>query len=156
LIKNRSIKKKRTKSKIFLKNFHPSIKTPVNKAEVLKIAKKVMDGEDCASYYLEINLIENAEIKRINKKFLNHNYFTDIITFPYSAIKSEIEGEIFISLDEVKKNSAFYGNSYKNEFLRVVVHGCLHLAGFDDRTKSQKELIRKKENFYLSNFGKGN
>jgi rRNA maturation RNase YbeY len=135
---------------IFIKNFHSAIRPPLNKADIQKIVRKVMVGEDCDFYHLDINLIQNTEIKRINKKFLNHNFYTDIITFPYSDEKSRLEGEMFISLGEVKKNSLLYNDSYKNEYKRVIIHGCLHLAGYNDKTKGQKELIRKKENFYLS------
>jgi rRNA maturation RNase YbeY len=103
---------------------------------------------------LDINLIENSEIKRINRKFLGHNYFTDIITFPYSDGKSGIEGELFISLDEVKSNALLFGDSFKNEFTRVIIHGCLHLTGYNDKTRNEKELIRAKENFYMSKFCK--
>lgn len=113
-----------------------------------------MKGEDCSLKHLDINLLQNSEIRKINKKFLKHNYNTDIITFPYSNGKSGIEGEIFISLDEVKRNSLIFSDSYKNEFLRVVIHGCLHLTGYNDKTGKQKELIREKENFYMSKFGK--
>jgi rRNA maturation RNase YbeY len=109
-----------------------------------------MKGEDCNSYSIDINLLGNIEIKRINRKYLNHNYCTDIITFPYcSDYPEKVEGELIISLDEVKRNSVLYNESFKKEFSRVVIHGCLHLAGYKDRTKKQKELIREKENFYL-------
>ena len=143
------------KSQILIKNFHPSIKPPISKIQITNIVNNVMAGEDCRNFYLYINLIQNVEIKRINKKFLNHNYYTDIITFPYSNGKSAKEGELFISLDEVKNNSMFYNESFKTELTRVIIHGCLHLKGYNDKTKSQKELIRNKENFYLSKLKRG-
>ena len=110
-----------------------------------------MDGEDCKINEILVNFIENKAIKKINKDFLKHNYYTDIITFPYNDKRKQIEGELFISLDTVQKNSKVYGSGYKMELERVIIHGCLHLAGYNDRTKKEKELIRKKENFYLSN-----
>lgn len=143
------------KSQILVKNHYPAVKPPVTNNSIGNIVNKVMSGEDCESYFIYLNIINNTEIRRINKKFLNHNYYTDIITFPYSNCSSKIEGEIFISLDEVKRNSIFYNDSYRNEFLRVLIHGCLHLTGYKDSTKKQKELIRKKENFYMSDTGKG-
>lgn len=154
MVKSKKSRRNSKKTEIFLRNFHPSIRSPINRYEVMKIAKKVMSGEDCGSYYLEINLLENRKIKKINKKFLNHNYYTDVITFSYANGLPEIDAEILISLDEVRKNSLFYGNSFKDEFMRVIIHGCLHLAGYNDITKKQKELIRTKENFYLSKLGK--
>lgn len=109
-----------------------------------------MDGEDCKINEILVNFVENKAIKKINKDFLKHNYNTDIITFPYNDKRKQIEGELFISLDTVQKNSKVYGSGYKMELERVIIHGCLHLAGYNDRTKKEKELIRKKENFYLS------
>lgn len=138
------------KTQILIKNHHPSKIAPITYSAIGKIVKKVMNGEDCNSFNIDINLVRNSEIKRINMKFLNHNYSTDIITFPYSTKQSQIvEGELFISLDEVKNNSLLFKDSFKKEFSRVVIHGCLHLTGYDDKTKRQKELIREKENFYL-------
>ena len=96
-----------------------------------------------------MNFVDKFGIKKINKKFLNHNYYTDIITFPYNSYKNSLEGEIVISLDSVKKNAVSYGVTYSEELKRVIIHGCLHLAGYDDRTKSEKELIRCKENSYM-------
>jgi len=109
-----------------------------------------MDGEYCRFSEIIVNFVNDSAIRKINLAYLDHSYYTDIITFPYSDKSKQIEGEIFISLDTVKKNGKFYGSGYKMELKRVIIHGCLHLAGYKDDTKSQKELIRSKENFYLS------
>ena len=110
-----------------------------------------MNGEKSHLSELTVNLTDNNQIKKINKKYLAHSYFTDIITFPYNKDKNNIEGEIFISLDTVKENSKMYNTEYKNEFTRVLIHGCLHLTGYNDKTKKEQELIRYKENCYMSN-----
>lgn len=94
-------------------------------------------------------MVDNLKIRKINRDFLNHDYFTDIITFPYEKDRDKIDGEIFISLDTVKENSDFYDVSYTQELKRVIIHGALHLLGYNDKTKKEKEAIRKKENFYL-------
>jgi len=101
-----------------------------------------MDGEDCRFNEIIVNFVNDSAIRKINLAYLDHSYYTDK--------SKQIEGEIFISLDTVKKNGKFYGSGYKMELKRVIIHGCLHLAGYKDDTKSQKELIRSKENFYLS------
>lgn len=88
-------------------------------------------------------------MKTLNKQYLNHNYDTDVLTFTYENSKSNLEGEIIISPEKVKKNAKFYDVSQVQELKRVIIHGCLHLAGYDDKTKKQKELINNKENFYL-------
>lgn len=133
-----------------INNLHPSVKPPLNSKMIMELVSHVMHGEDCVLSDLTVNFVNDRNIKKINNSYLNHNYFTDIITFPYSEDKNSIDGELFISLDTVKKNSKLYNTSFKGELKRVIVHGCLHLAGYDDRTKMQKELIRAKENYYLN------
>lgn len=134
-----------------INNLHPEKKLPFSQKHVKEVVKKVMYGEDCKIHEIIVNFVENKAIKKINKDYLKHNYYTDIITFPYNDKRKHIEGELFISLDTVRKNSIIYGSGYKLELIRVIIHGCLHLAGYNDRLKKEKELIRKKENFYLSN-----
>lgn len=85
----------------------------------------------------------------INKKFLSHDYFTDVITFDYSSEKI-ISGDIFISIDTVRANSEFYKQDFTKELYRVIVHGVLHLLGYKDKTKNQKRTMRQKEDFYLN------
>ena len=88
----------------------------------------------------------------INKKFLFHNTNTDIITFDLSDSKKIIKGEIYISVDRVKENTIRYNTTFTDEFLRVIFHGALHLCGFQDKKDSEKQLMRKKEDFYLKTF----
>ena len=80
-----------------------------------------------------------------NKEYLNHNYYTDIITFDYSN-KFEISGDIFISIETVSFNTKIYNTTFENELLRVMIHGILHLIGFNDKTASQRKIMHKKEN----------
>lgn len=84
----------------------------------------------------------------INKKFLNRDYFTDVISFDYSE-QGVISGDIMISLDRVKENAATLGVSYLDELKRIMVHGLLHLIGYDDTTKDLKAKMTLKEDFYL-------
>jgi len=81
----------------------------------------------------------------INKRFLTHDYFTDIITFDYCA-GNMISGDMYISVDRVKENCEVFNDSYENEILRVVVHGLLHLLGYKDSSDTERELIREMEN----------
>ena len=86
---------------------------------------------------------------KINKQYLNHNYFTDIITFNNSADKKYLEADIFISLDRVKANSLKYKTTLNDELHRVMIHGALHLAGCSDKGKSQQARMRKAEDLWL-------
>lgn len=100
---------------------------------------------------LEINFISAAEIHEINKKYLNHDYSTDIITFDYSDEGSNlIEGELFISLDDARANSEEYKVSFASELLRLVFHGILHLNGMDDDTPEKRSEMQKEEDHLLS------
>ena len=81
----------------------------------------------------------------VNIKFLGHDYFTDIITFDYCE-GNLISGDIFISLDTVRSNAKDYNTSFTEELHRVIIHGILHLIGFKDKTLSEAQLMRQKEN----------
>lgn len=85
-----------------------------------------------------------------NIKFLNHDTLTDVITFDYC--KGEIiSGDIIISIDRVKENATIFNVSFSNELERVMAHGLLHLLGYKDKNKKDALIMRKKENFYISN-----
>lgn len=88
------------------------------------------------------------EILRVNRQFLDHDYFTDIITFDYSH-KDRVGGDIFISLDTVAGNAKDLDVSYQSELLRVVAHGLLHLCGIDDKGPGQREIMEAYENLAL-------
>ncbi|MCH5229114.1 MAG: rRNA maturation RNase YbeY [Muribaculaceae bacterium] len=88
---------------------------------------------------------DDEEILRVNKEFLNHDYFTDIITFDYSR-RDRVGGDIFISLDTVKSNSELLKENYDTELLRVIVHGLLHLCGIDDKGEGQRAIMEHHEN----------
>jgi rRNA maturation RNase YbeY len=87
----------------------------------------------------------------MNKTYLQHDYFTDIITFDYSE-KNTISGDLFISVDRVKDNASKIGVSLQNETQRVVIHGVLHLCGFKDKKKTEVEMMRKMEETALLSF----
>jgi probable rRNA maturation factor len=87
----------------------------------------------------------------INIKYLNHDYYTDIITFPYKE-GDDIESDIYISVDRVKENAEDYQESFENELLRVMAHGVLHLIGYGDKTPEQSTIMRAKESQYIESF----
>jgi len=85
-----------------------------------------------------------------NIKYLKHDTFTDIITFDTSEVKEEISGDIFISIDRIKENAKTFKVNFKNELHRVMIHGILHLLGYKDKTKKEREMMKSKEDYYLS------
>ena len=99
----------------------------------------------------EISVVfsDNESILEINKEFLKHDYYTDVISFNYSK-GDIIEGEIYISIDKVKENALEYGDGIKRETMRVIIHGVLHLLGYNDSTKNEIKNMRRAEEKYLA------
>lgn len=98
----------------------------------------------------DVNIIFCSDnyILDINLKYLRHDYFTDIITFDYCE-KNILSGDLFISIDSVRENSVLYNSDFDDELHRVIVHGILHLIGYDDLTDEEQNIMRQKENYYL-------
>lgn len=87
----------------------------------------------------------------INRKFLNHDYYTDVITFDYCE-NQVVSGDLFVSIERVKDNALSFSSSFLEEFLRVSVHGVLHLLGYKDKTDEDIAMMRGKEQFYLDDY----
>lgn len=98
---------------------------------------------------ISIIFCSDSYILDINIRYLHHDYFTDIITFDYTE-GDRLSGDLFISLDTVRANAAEYGSDFETELNRVMVHGVLHLIGYDDHSSADKKLMREKEDYYLS------
>jgi rRNA maturation RNase YbeY len=99
---------------------------------------------------LSFLFVDDEEMLKYNKKYLQHESYTDVITFD-SSVDKKIAGDIIISLERVNDNAKFYQVSYNYELQRVMAHGLLHLLGYNDKNKEEKKIIRKKENYYLDN-----
>jgi len=99
----------------------------------------------------EISFIftEDAYLLNVNKTYLNHDTLTDVITFDYSE-KKIVSGDIFISIDRVRENAELYGAIFENELNRVMIHGVLHLCGYEDGTPESKAQMTDKEDYCLS------
>ncbi len=99
----------------------------------------------------DVNIIfcSDTYLLDINMRYLQHDYFTDIITFDYCE-GNVLSGDLFISIDSVRENALFYKTDFKEELRRVMVHGVLHLAGYEDHTPDEQKTMRSKEDYYLS------
>ena len=98
---------------------------------------------------LSIIFCSDNYILDVNMRYLQHDYFTDIITFDYCE-GNRLSGDLFISVDSVRENALFYGTEFSDELNRVMVHGLLHLIGYDDHTEEDQKTMREKEDYYLS------
>lgn len=105
---------------------------------------------------LELNYIflNDESLLKINKEYLNHDTYTDIITFDNSEEKLSIEGDIFISVDRIRENASKFKVSFEIEMIRVMAHGLLHLCGYLDKKEKDVRNMREKENYYLEQYGK--
>jgi rRNA maturation RNase YbeY len=101
----------------------------------------------------DINVINCSDMYLLdmNREHLNHDFYTDIITFDYVE-ENVISGDLFISEDRIMDNAKSFNVSKEDEFLRVVIHGVLHLCGFKDKTDEEAQLMRTKENYYLKSY----
>ncbi len=101
----------------------------------------------------ELNYIfcSDRYLRKLNKKFLEHDYFTDVITFP-SSFDNTISGDIFLSIDRIRDNAKTYGVRVYEEMCRVMVHGLLHISGYNDKTEKDQKHMRKLEDKYLRLF----
>ena len=97
---------------------------------------------------LNYSFTSDESLLKINMEYLKHNTYTDIITFNYNEGK-KISGDIFISIDRVKENAEKFEAPFEEELHRVMIHGVLHLCGYKDKSKTDSELMRKKENAAL-------
>lgn len=115
--------------------------------------KETIVAENHRLRFLNFIFCTDHYLLNINQQYLDHDTFTDIITFDNSENKLDILGDIFISIDRIRENAKKLNASEKDELHRVIIHGTLHLLSYSDKGKSAKELMTKKEDFYLSKRG---
>lgn len=121
------------------------IKIKKLKTTITKIFEKANKNIGTVNYIF----CSDDYLLNLNKQFLNHDTYTDIITFDLSDSKSTVDAEVYISLDRVKNNSVFLKTTLESETARVILHGALHLCGYKDKTKAAKITMRAKEEEFL-------
>ncbi len=130
-----------------IKNLYVSSSTKkTNRTRIHKLVGLLRKDLEFSVESLFINFITSEEIHNINKEFLNHDSSTDIITFNYSGSHFELDGEIFISIDDAKIFARKYNVSLSKEFTRLIIHGILHLKGYDDIKKNNRVKMKRIEN----------
>ena len=115
---------------------------------IKKLIEKVIAEEGKIPGDLNFILTNDMVQQEMNRQFLKHNYFTDVISFSWGK-KNVVDGEVYISVDTVKRNALNYKVSYDLEILRVIIHGVLHLCGYEDRSTKERKEMRRLENLYM-------
>jgi len=132
-------------------NLGVKIPSFVSKKDLKEAVKNLAIQEGKVLKDLSLVFTDDDYLLEVNKQYLNHDYFTDVITFDYSLFP-EVSGDVMISLDRVKDNAQSLNQSYELEFYRVVFHGVLHLCGYKDKTDADIKVMRAKEDFYINRF----
>jgi probable rRNA maturation factor len=132
-------------------NLGVKIPSFVSKRDLKEAVKNLAIQEGKILKDLSLVFTDDEYLLEVNKQYLNHDYFTDVITFDYSSFP-EVSGDVMISLDRVKDNALSLEQSFEREFYRVVFHGVLHLCGYKDKTKEDASVMRSKEDYYLNSF----
>ena len=124
---------------------------PANKSRIAEWLNKSVQHQKKSIGNISIVFCSDEHLLQINKQYLNHNYFTDIITFDYST-NNVISGDLFVSIDRLRDNAANLEINLQLEVRRVLVHGVLHLCGYNDKSPADKKLMTAKEDFYLARY----
>ena len=115
------------------------------KALLAELFKK----EKTAFEAVQFILVSDDALLEVNRNYLKHDYYTDIITFDLSSSGAPKVSDIYISLDRVEENAKDYNSARLNELRRVMIHGCLHLCGYKDKLKTDQSRMREREDYYL-------
>jgi len=121
-----------------------------NRAKLKKFMEGIFRGEGKELKSLNVIFCSDNYLRSINRDYLKHDYYTDIVTFELSEPEEPIEGEIYISIDRVVQNALVFRVPRTKELHRVIIHGVLHLCGYEDKTKSKKNQMTALEDLYLT------
>jgi len=129
--------------------FNEDVRLPkLQKRRTTNWIKSIIGAEEKICGDISFIFCSDEYLLEVNKKYLNHDYFTDIITFDYVS-GSLMKGDIFISVDRLLENSKVFDITFENELYRILAHGVLHLIGYKDKTIKDKKMMTFKEDYYL-------
>lgn len=123
-----------------------------NEAKYKTWVNKIASSHQSSIKSINYIFCSNEYLLKVNQDYLSHDYYTDVISFPYSEKPDPLEGDIFISVEMLTENAVKNNVGFDNELLRVMSHGILHFLGFKDKTKDESEIMRKKEDEMISLF----
>ena len=121
----------------------------INENKISKIISNISQTEDKKIDYINFVLVDDKYLNKLKKKYFNQDYYTDVISFNLEDKNYPIDGEIYISIDRIILNAEKYNCSLNSELKRIIIHGLLHLSGYNDITKHEKENMTNLENKYM-------
>ena len=124
-------------------------KIPFKSKEIRAGIQMVCDGEGVKKGSVGIIFANSSKIKELNERFLDHNYSTDVIAFELQEPGDDLEGEIYVCYEVAETQACDFGVSFQEELLRLMLHGMLHLAGYDDKEDREKERMSVKGEYYI-------
>ncbi len=134
---------------------HPTFQLS-SKSQIIKWLEAVAQSEKKEVVSLSYVFCTDEFLLQLNQQYLHHDTLTDVITFTFSEKETPVEGEIYISIDRVKENAQKFDTKFNEEVRRIMVHGLLHLVGYDDKTAEDKTVMTQRENLYLAKFANSN
>ena len=127
---------------------------PLDRGRLRDIARAVLEGEDVKEYEISLAFVDNTTIHRLNKQYLDHDEPTDVLSFPYSAANAKkLEGELIIGVEIAQAQATERGHDVQAELALYVIHGLLHLCGYDDKSAGAEKEMRAREQHYLLQLG---
>lgn len=130
---------------------HPCRRLP--NALLRRLVQAVLAGEKAQLHYLSLVLADHATVRELNRAYLKHDYDTDVLAFPLREVPGVVEGEIYVDLDTAAERHAEFGATFTQEACRYVVHGLLHLVGYEDGTPAARARMHRLEDLYLRAIG---
>ncbi len=132
------------------------IEIPINESDAIFILTQIQNTQNGIYESVELVYVDETEITRINNEYLNHDYVTDIITFRLDdgIDNSAIEGTIYCCAQRISEQASEFNQTIKDEFLRVMIHGFIHLLGYNDQTEEEKKEMTKMEDYFLEMYKK--
>jgi probable rRNA maturation factor len=132
----------------------PQEAVPIDRGRMRDVARAVLDGEEIKDYEISLAFVDNATIHRLNKQYLDHDEPTDVLSFPYSAANAKkLEGELVLGVEVAQEQANERGHDVHAELALYVIHGLLHLCGYDDKTQADEKAMRDREQYYLKQLG---
>tara|TARA_X000001036_G_scaffold363100_1_gene346861 strand:+ start:972 stop:1406 length:435 start_codon:yes stop_codon:yes gene_type:complete len=132
--------------------FYDHSRIPIIEKNLKSLCSEVLIYKGYSTYSISIIFINDEKLKKMKNEYFNQDLYTDVIAFNLNDSSEDLEGEIYISFEAIKINSDLYKTNINNELQRIVIHGTLHLIGYEDNTKEKKDEMTKMEDFFLSNF----